>query len=204
MVSGEHDHVRQLIAFIDYLAKEMQGGGQTDVIVMDFSKAFDKVPHNGLLYKLFKCGIDDITLQWLKSFLEKRRQSVVLVGEHSYSVLVTSGVPQGSVLGPLMFLVFINDFPCYVKSRVRLFADETVIYLTVKSESDCQQLQDDLRSLEKWESNWCMEFNPSKCNIIRVTRRRTPFKFQYKLHVKMLETVDTTKYLGINLSHDLR
>ena len=193
----------QLIAFIDYLAKEMQGGGQTDVIVMDFSKAFDKVPHNGLLYKLFKCGIDDITLQWLKSFLEKRRQSVVLVGEHSYSVLVTSGVPQGSVLGPLMFLVFINDFPCYVKSRVLFFGDETVIYLTVKSESDCQQLQDDLRSLEKWESNWCMEFNPSKCNIIRVTRRRTPFKFQYKLHVKMLETVDTTKYLGINLSHDL-
>jgi len=81
----------QLIAFIDDLAKEMQGGGQTDVIVMDFSKAFDKVPHDGLLCKLLKCGIDDITLQWLKSFLEKRRQSVVLEGEHSHSVPVTSG-----------------------------------------------------------------------------------------------------------------
>ena len=88
----------QLIAFIDDLAKEMQGGGQTDVIVMDFSKAFDKVPHNGLLYKLLNCGIDDITLQWSKSFLEKRRQSAE--GEHSHSVPVTSGVPQGSkVLG---------------------------------------------------------------------------------------------------------
>ena len=108
------------------------------------------------------------------------------------------------MLGPLMFLIFINDLPCYVKSRVRLFADDTVIYLTIKSESDCRQLQDDLHSLEKWESDWCMEFNPSKCNIILVTRRRTPFKFQYKLHGKVLETVDTTKYLGINLSHDLR
>ena len=89
--------------------------------------------------------------------------SVVLEGEHSHSVPVTSGIPQGSVLGPLMFLIFVNDLPCYVKSRVRLFADDTVIYLTIKSESDCRQLQDDLHSLEKWESDWFMEFNPSKC-----------------------------------------
>ena len=90
-----------------------------------------------------------------------------------------------------MFFIFISDLPGYVKSRVRLFADDTVIYFTIKSESDCWQLQDDLHSLEKWESDWCIEFNPSKCNVIRVTRRRTPFKFQNKLH-------------GIYLSHDLR
>ena len=111
----------------------MQGGGQTHVIVMDFSKAFEKVPHNGLLYKLFKCGIDHITLLWLKRFLEKRRQSVVLEGEHSNSVPATSGVHQGSVLGLLMFVILINDLVCYVKSRVHLFGNDTVIYLTMKS-----------------------------------------------------------------------
>ena len=157
-----------------------------------------------MLYKLFKCGIDDIKLQWLKSFLEKKRQSVVIEGEHSHSVPVTSGVPQGSVLGSLIFLIFINDLPCYVKSRVRLFGDDTVINLAIKSESNCRLTQDDLHSLEKWESDWCMKFNPSKCNAIQVTRRRTLFKFQYKLPDKVLGTVNTTKYLGINLSHDLR
>ena len=126
----------------------------------------------------FKCGIDDTTWQWLKRLLEKRRQSVVLEGEHSHSVPVTSGVPQGSVLGLLMFLIFINDVLCYVKSRVRRFADGTVIYLTIKSERDCWQFQDDLRCLERLESDWCMQFNPSKCNAIRVTRRRPPFKFK--------------------------
>ena len=116
-------------------------------------------------------------MQWLKSFLEKRRQSVVLEGEPSHSVPVTSGVPQGSVLGSSMFLIFINDLPCYAASRVCLFADDTVIYLAIKSGSDCRQLQDDLHSSEKWESDWCMEFHRSKCNVIRVTRRRTPSNF---------------------------
>ena len=147
--------------------------------------------------------MDDLAkeMQWLTSFLEKTRQSVVLEGEPSHSVPVTSGVPQGSVLGSSMFLIFINDLPCYAASRVCLFADDTVIYLAIKSESDCRQLQDDLHSSEKCKSDWCMEFNRSKCNVIRLTRRRTPFKFQYNLHGKVLETVDTTKYLGINLSH---
>ena len=102
-----------------------------------------------------------------------------------------------------MFLIFINDLLCYVTSRVHLFAVDTVIYLTIKSDSDCRQLQDDLHSLEKWESDWCVEFNPSKCNVIRVTRRSKPFKLQYKRYGKVLETVDTTKCLGINLSNDL-
>ena len=152
----------------------------------NFSKAFDKVPHNGLLYKLFKCGFDDITLQWLKFSWEQKTKC----SSRRRAFAISSGkircTPRISA-GPLIFLIFVNDFPYYVKSRVHLFADDTVIYLTIKSESNCWQLQDDFHSLEKWESDWCIEFNPSKCNIIRVTCRRTPFKFQYKQgHGKVL------------------
>ena len=150
------------------------------------------------------CYTNCLSVALMRSFFEKRIQSVVPEGEHSHSVPVTSGVPQGPVLGLVMFLIFINDLPCYVKTMVRLFANDTVIYLTIKSERDCWQLQDDLHFLEKWESEWSIEFSPSKSNVIQVTRRHTPFKFQYKLHGKDLETVDTTKYLGINHSHVLR
>ena len=132
----------------------MQNGGQTDVIVMDFSKAFDKVPHQELLYKLSNYGINIVTLSWLKGFLSNRKQRVVLEGVMSDQVPVSSGVPQGSVLGPILFLAYINDLPQYVKSKVRLFADDTVTYLAIKSSVDCIQLQQDLLSLENWESDW--------------------------------------------------
>ena len=94
---------------------------------MDFSKAFDKVPHQELLYKLSNYGINSVTLTWEKSFLSNRKQRVVLEGAMSYQVPVSSGVPQGSGLGPILFLAYINDLPQYVKSKVYLFADGTVI-----------------------------------------------------------------------------
>ena len=137
----------------------MQGGGQTDVIVMDFSKAFDKVPHNSLLYKLFKCGINNTTLRWLKSFLEKKKTKC---SSRRRAFAFSSGnlrcTPRISA-GAVNVSYFFNDLPCCVKSRISLFADDTFIYLLIKSESDCWQLQDDLHCLGKWESDWCMQFN---------------------------------------------
>ena len=97
---------------------------------------------------------------------------MVLEGVKSNYTPVLSGVPQGSVLGPTLFLAFINDLSLYVKSKIRLFADDTITYLTVKSVGDCVQLQRDLHNLEIWESDWKMEFNISKCNVLRFTRRR--------------------------------
>ena len=149
-------------------------------------------------------GINGRTHRWIQNFLTNRSQCVVIGGEKSPYVPVSSGVPQGSVLGPLLFLIYINDLPSHVQSKVRLFADDTVIYLTVKSENDSKQLQRDLTRLERWERDWQMMFNPSKCNVIKITRKRKPSDFTYTLHGQILETIDHIKYLGVHLSRDLR
>ena len=176
---------------------------QVDMILLDFSKAFDKVHHEKLLFKLSQYGIGGETLQWIKSFLDNRTQSVVVNGSKSSSIPVTSGVPQGSVLGPIIFLAYINDLPSKVKSRVRLFADDTAIYLAITSPEDSKTLQDDLRTLEQWENDWDMEFNPSKCQVIHITKARTPIDTTYNLHNIKLGSTTSAKYLGVDISNDL-
>ena len=152
------------------LLTSMHNGIQTDMIVMDFSKAFDKVAHNKLISFLHGYGIDSTTMEWIRSFLSGRTQSVVVDGAESDTLPVTSGVPQGSVLGPAMFLVYINNNPPQgVISTVRLFADDTVTYREISSEEDHHTLQADLNTLVQWEREFSMEFHPKKCNILRVT-----------------------------------
>ena len=133
---------------IDELSKTLQIGKQTGRILLDFSKAFDKVAHEKLIQKLHHYGIRGDTLNWIKDFLENRKQAVVINGVNSNCIPVSSGVPQGPVLGPILFLVYINDLPEQVKSRVRLFADDTAMYLALSSHAEGQVLQNDLLSLE--------------------------------------------------------
>ena len=193
----------QLIMHVDELAKNMQAKKQTDLILLDFSKAFDKVAHEKLLLKLHFYGIRGNTLNWIKDFLDNRSQSVLLNGSNSDSIPVSSGVPQGSVLGPILFLAYINDLPDQVKSRVRLFADDTAMYLALNKQGDSEILQKDLESLEKWEKLWDMSFNPSKCQVIHVTRSKSPSQTIYYLHGCALESVSSAKYLGVTVSEDL-
>ena len=108
----------------------------------------------------------------------------------SSEIPVTSGVPQGLVLVPILFLLYIKDLPENVHSKVRLFADDTAVYLTINSKADCQTLQQNLHKLETWEKDWEMELNPSKCQIPRITRARTQIRYQYVLHGQVLEAVD--------------
>ena len=116
---------------------------------------------------------------------------------------MVSGVPQGTVLGPLLFLLHINDLPSVVSSKVRLFADDCLIYRNIKNKEDQIALQKDLNLLENWGNTWGMRFNAAKCNIMRVSRTRDPKLFNYSLTGQVLEEVMDAKYLGVTLSNDL-
>ena len=118
----------QLLHVLDYLTKHLDNGYSIEMIYLDFRKAFDSVPHQRLIHKLSSVGLQRNILKWIKSFLTNRTQQVVLNGRKSSTVPVTSGVPQGSVLGPLLFSIFINDFPSIVSSPTFMFADDTKIF----------------------------------------------------------------------------
>ena len=193
----------QLTMLVEDLARSASKGKQTDLILLDFSKAFDKVNHSKLIWKLHQYGIRSNVLRWVQAFLGNRSQSVVVEGEESDSVPVCSGVPQGSVLGPILFLIYINDLPDTITSKVRLFADDTALYLTIEGENDSAILQHDLDKLSMWEREWDMEFNPSKCQVIQVTGSRKPINATYRLHGLVLETVTCARYLGVDISSDL-
>ena len=137
----------QLLLATEDLAQNYVDKIQTDLFVLDFSKAFDVVPHQRLLHKLDHYGP---TLLWIQNFLNTRTQKVVVDGSFSETVHVGSGVPQGTVLGPILFLSYINDLPSSVSSDVRLFADDCVLYQPIKSKDDHKKLQEDLAKLERW------------------------------------------------------
>ena len=145
----------------------------------DFNKAFDKVPHSRLALKLGHYGVRGNARNWISAFLSNRSQRVVLDGEASDTVLVTSGVPQGSVLGPILFLLHLNDLPNGISSGVRLFADDAIVYRTISDPSDCQTFQEDLDKLSNWEKTWLMEFNASKCEVLIVTNKHSPIVTNY-------------------------
>ena len=181
----------QHIEFIDEVTTNMSAGKQTDVLIMDFSKAFDKVSHGLLVHKLDHYGIRGKTNTWIQNFLSDRSQAVVVDGEKSSYIDVDSGVRQGSVLGPSLFLFYINDMPCGLKSTVRLFVDDTIAYLAVTSEADSVDLQSDLNKLDE-------------CNVLTISQKANPIKFEYELHGQTLKSVNNAKYLGCLITSDLR
>ena len=194
----------QLLITSHDLASILNRHSQADVAVLDFSKAFDKVPHQPLLEKLKHCNLHPDAVGWISSFLTGRTQTVVVDGFSSNESPVLSGVPQGSVLGPVLFLIFINDIADSLTSAIRLFADDCLIYREIRSRDDQFALQDDLNKLVQWASTWGMEFNIKKCNVLTITQKKKhKLSFSYKMNNQVVEGIRSTKYLGVTISDNL-
>ena len=197
--------VTQLITTLSDFANCLNNKKQIDSVILDFSKAFDKVDHVQLLSKLDKYGIRNNTHHWISSFLTSREQSVLVEGESSLPAPVTSGVPQGTVLGPLLFLVYINDISDNLTfgTFIRILADDCFLYRVINSALDQEILQNDLNILQNWESNNKMEFHPDKCKVLKITNKLNHFQCSYNIHNTILEEVNSAKYLGITIDKNL-
>ena len=200
-----HSCETQLTTVINDWAKILDNRGQVDTFMLDFEKAFDTPPHELLKSKLFGYGIGGKTLKWIDSFLCFRQQRVVVNGVKSDWAPVLSGVPQGTVLGPLLFSLYINDISSDIESEIRLFADDCVCYREIKGEKDTMKLQRDIDRLGSWARKWGMRFQPVKCNMMQLTRKRIKkIHASYTLEGTNLENVESIKYLGVTITSDLR
>ena len=195
----------QLTTVINDWAKILVNRGQVDTFILDFEKAFDTPPHELLKSKLFSYGIDSKTLKWIDSFLCFRQQRVVVNGVKSDWVLVLSGVLQGTILGPLLFSLYINDISSDIESEIRLFADDCVCYREIKDEIDTTELKRDIDRLGSLARKWGMKFQPVKCNMMQLTRKRIKkIHASYTLEGNDIENVESIKYLGVTITSDLR
>ena len=155
----------QLLEFMEEITEALDRGDDVDVIYLDFAKAFDKVPHQRLLAKLHGYGIQGKTHEWIRDFLSNRQQRVVVNGVNSDWVPVTSGIPQGSVLGPVLFLVYINDLPDELNCLKKLFADDGKVYSPIRNIQDEVNMQGNVDNSEVWADKWEMVFSTKNVNI---------------------------------------
>ena len=195
--------VTQLLCVMEQFTKLMDTGKTIDVVYLDFKKAFDSVPHERLLLKLSAYGLDGKVLQWIRSFLSDRTQRVRVGTSYSEQAEVTSGIPQGSILGPVLFTIFINDLPDVVNSQCKIFADDTKVYNT----SDKKDLlQADLHSLQTWTEKWNLYFNVQKCKVMYIGKKNPKHDYFMKLNniTSKISECDSEKDLGITLDTSLK
>jgi hypothetical protein len=190
----------QLVSTVHDIMSIVDKEGCVHAAVLDFSKAFDKVSHSLLLQKLSKLNLDRTILRWIHGFLSNRKQRVVIEGFCSGLLDVTSGVPQGSVLGPTLFLLYINDAYSHINfSSMKLFADDILIFKKIEVPRDASRFQKDLLALSSWAKLWKMAFNIDKCHAVAFGSGNLPV---YYLEDRQLSIVRSFKYLGVEIAHD--
>ncbi len=195
--------ILQLMHVLDDWINAIDNSRITDAIYMDFQKAFDTVPHNRLLHKLEGYGMLPI-IPWVKDFLTNRKHKVNVQGETSNWAQVTSGIPQGSVIGPVLFAVFINDLPDSVTNDIYMFADDTKIYSTIDNVTDSERLQHDLDLMSRWSKQWLLLFHPEKCKVMRIGHSKVLPQYEYKLDHTPLEYINEETDLGITIDDKLK
>ena len=195
-----HSTVTNLLECTHDWAVSVHGGHAVDVIYIDFSRAFDSVVHTKLIYKLSNFGISGDLLQWIEAFLTNRQQCVVV--EHCFSTFipVLSGVAQGSVIGPLLFILYVDDIcSICVGSNIihKLFADDLKLYSNIYTTSDSVHFQAVLDRLQQWCTDWQLKINTSKCNIIHFGHKNN--KYKYFLNGSPIGAPETVTDLGVDV-----
>ena len=194
--------VTQLLQVIEYFTNSLDNGRSFDVVYLDFSKAFDSVPHERLLIKLSSYGIEGKLLQWIKGFLFHRTQRVRVGKSYSGEAEVLSGIPQGSILGPVLFTIFINDLPDNIDSECKIYADDTKIY---NNSSNKETLQADLYTLQEWSNIWNLYFNVKKCKVVHYGKQNPQHEYfmKFNSNIDKIEESDHEKDLGITFDSAL-
>ena len=190
-----------LLYFLEDVTKTLDEGGSVDVVYLDFSKAFDKVPHKRLITKLSRYNISNKFVDWIENWLSDRKQRVVLNGCKSDWLAVTSGVPQGSVLGPVLFIIYINDLDDGIASSALKFADDTKVYCNVSSRDNATVLQLDLNKMYDWSVKWQMLFNADKCKCLHLGYNNSGT--DYYIAGKQVVNVQSERDLGVTLGKSL-
>ena len=197
--------VLQLLRILDDWTEMLEGGGQIDVIYTDFEKAFDRVPHKRLISKLYSYNINEDIIKWIKAYLENRIQRVKIQNSYSKWGNVISGIPQGTILGPLLFIIYINELSniCDSGSCLFLYADDAKIYNHILDKQDKEIIQNDLNKLKLWADNWLIKLNIDKCKKVSYGRV-IDSNYQYSIENKLLENLDSIKDLGVTFDTHLK
>ena len=197
--------ISQLLHIIHKIHQGLDDGKEICLLFMDVTKAFDRVWHKGLIHKLKNCGVSGPLLKLLSCYLSNRHQRVVLENKRSSLLGINAGVPQGSILGPLLFLVFLNDIELDIESDIFLFADDTSLMKCFSNLNEAEHvINSDMIKLQSWADRWLVKFNPIKTKFILISNKKIKSNLNIFLNGNKIEEVPCYKHLGITFSSDFK